>query len=83
MRRKLLLFLCRRIRRRLAFIPSFIVSTYSVYCYRFEDSPELIESGLGLEDAQSICRDPETSSRTASDPSKHGSNPWFYGFTEE
>jgi hypothetical protein len=47
----------------------------------------VIETGLTLEEAQEHCNDPETSSRTCTDPElvahteTHGD--WFDGYTEE
>ena len=42
---------------------------------------EVIATGLTLAEAQEHCRDPETSSSTASDPGDDG--PWFDGYEEE
>lgn len=50
-----------------------------------EDKPDkLIKTGLTLEEAQSHCRDPETSSNTAS-PETCAASPgqWFDSYDEE
>lgn len=50
--------------------------------YQREDVPnETIATGLTLDEAQAHCEDPETSSRTATDPGTQGA--WFDGYTEE
>lgn len=59
------------------------MATYSVVLFRFKGESEVIEEGLSLEEAQEICQDPETSSRTSSDPDRYGSGPWFFGYREE
>ena len=59
------------------------MSTYSVVLFRFKGESEVVESGLSLEEAQEICEDPETSSRTATDPTLYGNQPWFFGYREE
>ena len=59
------------------------METYSVLLFRFRGGSEVMYSGLSLEEAQEICEDPETSSRTSSDPDRYGSNPWFFGYTAE
>jgi hypothetical protein len=43
---------------------------------------EVIAEGLTLAEAQAHCRDPETSSRTASDPDL-SAGPWFDGYERE
>lgn len=62
------------------------VATYRVVRMFFEDHPaRTMATGLTLEEAQAHCRDPETSSRTASEEalaSEH-SGPWFDGYEEE
>jgi hypothetical protein len=60
--------------------------TYSVYCYFFDKPSIKIKSRLSLENAQLICNDPDTSSRTTQGwqlLKKFGKGPWFYGYTEE
>jgi hypothetical protein len=57
--------------------------TYKVIIMRFRGESSTFKRGLTLEQAQAICSDPETSSSTASDPTKYGESPWFFGFTEE
>jgi len=59
------------------------MSTYEIVLFRFKGDSEVIDSGLSLEEAQEICKDPETSSRTASDPYRYGNQPWFFGYREE
>lgn len=59
------------------------MSTYSVVLFRFKGESEVMERNLTLEEAQEICDDPETSSRTCSDPNRYGSAPWFFGYREE
>jgi len=48
---------------------------------------KVIKRGLTLEQAQSHCRDPETSSRTATSPDANAESiaygPWFDGYEEE
>lgn len=62
--------------------------TYRVRRRSFDGSlDEVMASGLTRWEAQTWCRDPETSSRTCTRPEKialteaHG--PWFDGFEEE
>jgi hypothetical protein len=60
--------------------------TYSVYCFRFKDSPIRIESGLSLQQAQVICKDPQTSSMTSTDVKlmkRFGPDHWFFGYEED
>jgi hypothetical protein len=60
--------------------------TYSVYCFRFNNSPVKVYSGLTLKQAQKICKDPDTSSKTTTDQSlinKWGDDHWFYGYEED
>ena len=55
--------------------------------YRDSYTKQTIKTGLTLEQAKSHCRDPETSSSTATSAEStrrtttHG--PWFDGYTEE
>ena len=50
-------------------------------------SSEWIDTGLTLEEAQAHCKDPETSSKTATSPSltnlTHLFGDWFDGYEEE
>ena len=50
-------------------------------------SSEWIDTGLTLEEAQEHCKDPETSSKTATSPSlttlTHLFGEWFDGYEEE
>jgi hypothetical protein len=61
--------------------------TYMIRRHHFRGSPEILKTGLTLEEAQEHCEDPETSSETATSPEareytkRHG--PWFDGYTEE
>jgi hypothetical protein len=60
--------------------------TYAVFCYRFDKPNVKIKSKLSLADAQTICRDPSTSSSTTKEwklLKRYGEGPWFYGYTEE
>lgn len=65
------------------------MATYRVTRRFFDDSiPEQCrEEGLTLEEAQKICRDPESSSRTCQDPDNVRMTelfgPWFDGYSEE
>lgn len=56
----------------------------------FKDNPQankIIATGLTLEEAQTHCRDPETSSRTATGLAEtiltKNFGPWFDGYEEE
>lgn len=63
--------------------------TYKIKRFHRDDSDLnfTVKTGLTLAEAQEHCRDPETSSSTATQPEaieytrKHG--PWFDGYTEE
>jgi len=60
--------------------------TYSVFCLRPDQPPVKIASGLLLADAQTICKDPDTSSRTTKSwklLKRYGEGPWFYGYEKE
>ena len=57
--------------------------TYSVLLFRLGHNSETIETNLSLEEAREICKDPETSSRTSSDPFRYGEKPWFFGYVED
>jgi len=65
------------------------VSTYRIV--RMYQNPHLrsyvVKRGLSLEEAQAHCRDPETSSRTATgyDAQRRtmAAGPWFDGYEEE
>ena len=64
-------------------------STYKVVrMYQSDEHPsEVIEEGLTLKEAQAHCRDPETSSSTATDADATARTtergPWFDGYEEE
>ena len=56
----------------------------------FRDNPQqnmIIKTNLTLEEAQAHCRDPETSSSTATNLEAHmlmrNFGPWFDGYEEE
>ena len=52
-----------------------------VWCFYANQLPDLVGTGYTLEEAQAICRDPETSSTTATKPNpKANGQPWFYGY---
>jgi hypothetical protein len=60
--------------------------TYAVFCYRFDKPSVKITGKLSLSEAQTLCRDPATSSSTTKNwqlLKRHGKGPWFYGYTEE
>jgi len=64
------------------------MKTYKIVRRYFKNSDKVvIKTGLTLAEAKKHCRDPETSSKTCTNPAmvehteKHG--PWFDGFTEE
>lgn len=60
--------------------------TYSVFCYRFKEPAVKLYSNLSLEDAQKICKDPDTSSQTTKDwklLKKWGPDHWFYGYEKD
>lgn len=61
------------------------MSTYRIRRF-YRDWPErngmTVADGLTLDEAQSWCSNPETSSATATDPDlRHG--PWFDGYEQE
>jgi hypothetical protein len=55
--------------------------------YQQDHDSEVIVRGLTLEQAQDHCSDPETSSRTATEPAAlertERMGAWFDGYTEE
>ena len=57
------------------------MATYSIVRYRFKGRNEVRQTGLTLEEAQEHCSDPETSSKTAGNPSEPGA--WFDGYVRE
>jgi len=65
------------------------VSTYKIIRFYADESvpSEVIEHGLTLQEAQTHCNDPETSSSTATDESAVARTlefgPWFDGYDEE
>lgn len=66
------------------------MATYAVVCFAQNPKTDAVtvETGLSLADAQAICRDPETSSTTATGPdaaerTRRMGGGWFYGYREE
>lgn len=65
------------------------MSTYKIIRGFFSDDyeNEVIETDLTLEEAKAHCRDPETSSRTCTNPElvamTESRGDWFDGFEEE
>ena len=57
--------------------------TYSVVLFKFKGGSEVMYENLSLEEAQDICNDPETSSKTATDPYKYSNQPWFFGYRKD
>lgn len=63
--------------------------TYKIVRYFFNrpGEAEVIAEGLTLEEAQAHCRDPETSSKTATGQEGRSRTervgPWFDGYEEE
>lgn len=63
------------------------MTTYKIIRFFQNRASLTIETGLTLEEAQAHCKDPETSSRTAT--TKVGTartvvfGPWFDGYSEE
>ena len=58
------------------------MSSYKIVRF-YGDSRErrTMQTGLTLEDAQTHCKDPESSSRTTTTDTESGT--WFDGYTEE
>lgn len=65
------------------------MTTYRIVRFSFNAGRENLYGmgGLSLEEAQAHCKDPETSSKTATDPEAtkltRKIGPWFDGFEEE
>lgn len=61
--------------------------SYSVIRFYETDAPEVIKRGRTLGEAQEHCRDPETSSRTATTYAARArtkqKGQWFDGYREE
>jgi hypothetical protein len=60
------------------------MTTYKVIRYSMSGRRRVIRTGLTLADAQRMCSDPETSSKTcsvANEKVRPKINPWFYGYT--
>lgn len=64
-------------------------TTYSITRMYFRDDVDnyVVKRGLTLDEAQAWCRDPETSSSTATSPEAVARTeefgPWFDGYDEE
>jgi len=58
-------------------------ATYSIVRFFFDAPNETLETGLTLDEAQTRCNDPETSSTTAEQGEAPYGMPWFDGYTEE
>ena len=64
------------------------MKTYKIIrMYRDHNRTRIIDTGLTLEEAQAHCRDPETSSSTATSCKAAArtkrAGPWFDGYEEE
>lgn len=63
------------------------MKTYRIVRFYFNGKKRVIDRGLTLEEAQTYCRNPETSSRTCQSAAgkartrRYGS--WFDGYEEE
>jgi hypothetical protein len=55
---------------------------YKVIRFSFKGRRRVVRRNLTLDQAQSICRSPESSSRTAQGVSPKAS-PWFYGYERD
>jgi hypothetical protein len=60
-------------------------ATYAVYCFYKESKPkEWIADGLTKEEAQAMCRESESSSKTCTVATAlQRPGVWFFGWTEE
>lgn len=61
------------------------MATYKTVLFKFDGSRRTLEKGLTLEEAQEICRDDNSSSRTCADAKRmrNWGKHWFIGYTEE
>lgn len=63
------------------------MKTYRVVRYYFKGGKRVIDRGLPLEEVQTYCRNPETSSRTcrsaAGKARTRHAGAWFDGYEEE
>ena len=58
------------------------MTTYNIVRFYADDRERrIVQTGLSLEDAQSHCQDPETSSRTTTTDDESGD--WFDGYGTE
>jgi hypothetical protein len=60
---------------------------YDVVCFTFKKGNEVVKSNLSLEEAQEICNDPDTSSRTCTSKealalTERLGTDWFFGYRE-
>jgi hypothetical protein len=60
---------------------------YKIIRHYFNHNKRIVQRGLTLEEAQAHCKDPESSSRTATSAQARrrtrNKGPWFDGYTEE
>jgi len=62
---------------------------YKTVLFRFNGANKTLDRGLSLEEAQSICRRSDSSSRTCTNKDRlkrwgqNAEDPWFIGYTEE
>ena len=61
------------------------MTSYKIIRFRLNGPNQVIKRGLTLKEAQAHCRNPETSSSTASYGTLQqvGRDPWFDGFDKE
>jgi hypothetical protein len=62
------------------------MTTYQTILFRFNGPNKVLARGLTLEQAQEVCRDPNTSSKTCEKASyfkRWGDGPWFVGYDED
>jgi hypothetical protein len=63
------------------------METYMIFRSFFDGDKEVIETDLTLEEAREHCQDPDTSSRTCTDPElvamTEERGDWFDGYEEE
>jgi len=63
------------------------MTTYKIIRFYFNGGNKTLKTGLTLEEAQSHCKNPETSSRTATKKKSvertRIRGPWFEGYEQE
>jgi hypothetical protein len=62
------------------------MTTYQTILFRLNGPNKVLARGLTLEQAQEVCRDPNTSSKTCEKASyfkRWGDGPWFVGYDED